>query len=80
MIILTKKKILYAIGIIVMFIFAYMVTGYNVNNSNKSKIKTVQTVALPVNNKVIVIDAGHGVPDERSCLLTLKITLIFYKK
>ena len=65
MIILTKKKILYAIGIIVMFIFAYMVTGYNVNNSNKSKIKTVQTVALPVNNKVIVIDAGHGVPDER---------------
>ena len=27
---------------------------------------TVETVALPVSNKVIVIDAGHGVPDERS--------------
>lgn len=26
---------------------------------------TVTTVALPVSNKVIVIDAGHGVPDER---------------
>lgn len=26
--------------------------------------ETVQTVALPVSNKVIVIDAGHGVPDE----------------
>lgn len=25
--------------------------------------KTVETVALPVSNKVIVIDAGHGVPD-----------------
>jgi len=25
---------------------------------------TVQTVALPVTNKVIVIDAGHGKPDE----------------
>lgn len=26
--------------------------------------KSVPTVALPVTNKVIVIDAGHGVPDE----------------
>lgn len=25
---------------------------------------TIQTVTLPVTNKVIVIDAGHGVPDE----------------
>ena len=66
MIILTKKKILYTLGIIAMFIFAYMVTGYNVNNSNKNNIQTVQTVALPVDNKVVVIDAGHGVPDERS--------------
>ena len=28
--------------------------------------KTVTTVNLPVSNKVIVLDAGHGVPDERS--------------
>ena len=28
--------------------------------------ETVETVALPVSNKVIVIDAGHGSPDERS--------------
>lgn len=64
MIILTKKKILYVIGIITMFIFAYMVTGYNVSNSNKKEIEAVQTVALPVSNKVIVLDAGHGIPDE----------------
>ena len=64
MIVLTKKNILYAIGIIAMFIFAYTLTGYNVNNSNKKEVETLQTVALPVNNKVIVIDAGHGVPDE----------------
>lgn len=31
----------------------------------KTDNKTVQTVTLPVTNKVIVIDAGHGVPDER---------------
>ncbi len=28
--------------------------------------KVVETVNLPVSNKVIVLDAGHGVPDERS--------------
>ncbi len=26
--------------------------------------KTVETVTLPVTNKTIVVDAGHGVPDE----------------
>lgn len=57
MIVLTKKKILYTMGIIAMFIFAYMITGYNVSNTNKKDIKTIETVALPVNNKVIVIDA-----------------------
>ena len=61
MIILERKKILYTIGIITMFIFTYMITGYNVGNSKKTSdeldIKTVHTVALPVNNKVIVLDA-----------------------
>lgn len=28
--------------------------------------KIVATVNLPVSNKVIVLDAGHGKPDERS--------------
>ena len=64
MIILTRKKILYILGIIIMFIFAYAVTGYNVANNSKKEIETIQTVALPVDNKVIVVDAGHGKPDE----------------
>lgn len=67
MIILHRKKILLALGIITMFIFTYIITGYNVNNSkkdNKIDLETVQTVALPVNNKVIILDAGHGIPDE----------------
>ena len=43
-----------------MFIFTYMITGYNVSNSNKNDnidVETVQTVALPVDNKVIILDA-----------------------
>jgi N-acetylmuramoyl-L-alanine amidase len=63
MIILDKKKIVKILSVVMIFIFAYIITGYNVNNT-KNKSKTIETVALPVNNKVIVIDAGHGVPDE----------------
>ena len=56
MILLSKKKILYTIGIISIFIFTYMITAYNVSNSN-NRLETVQTVALPVDKKVIIIDA-----------------------
>jgi cytochrome bd-type quinol oxidase subunit 2 len=28
--------------------------------------KSIQTMAIPVSNKVVVLDAGHGLPDERS--------------
>ena len=59
MIILSKKKILYTIGIISMFIFTYMITAYNVGNNKINNLETVQTVALPVDKKVIIIDAGH---------------------
>lgn len=61
MVVINKKQLLFCTGIIATFIFMYSITAYNVNNT---KNETVSTVALPVNNKVIVIDAGHGVPDE----------------
>ena len=61
MVVINRKKIIFWAGIIATFMFLYSITAYNVNNT---KNKTVATVALPVNNKVIVIDAGHGVPDE----------------
>lgn len=59
MIILNKKRLL----LISSFVFVSLIacTINSVQSPN-----TVQTVALPVSNKVIVIDAGHGVPDERS--------------
>lgn len=63
MIVLSRKKILIVFSIIMLFGFAYVITGYNVNTI-KNKTKAVETVALPVNNRTIVLDAGHGVPDE----------------
>jgi len=57
MIILRKNRILLVICMVCISLFAYtLLPNYNV--------ETIQTVSLPVSNKVIVIDAGHGVPDE----------------
>ena len=44
------------IGTVIIAMFAFVFQTASVN-------KTVQTVALPVSNKVIVIDAGHGGTD-----------------
>ena len=72
MVVINRKRIIFVFLLLIVFsvIFSFM-------NSSK---KIVPASSLPVTNKVIILDAGHGKPDERSCLLTLKITLIFYKK
>lgn len=44
------------------------------------KEESIETVALPVSNKVIVLDAGHGNPDERNSLLTLKNNIDLLQK
>ena len=76
MLVLSGKKIrYYVLGMFAVF----MVVAISLNSKEKNK-KYIDTVSLPVSGKVVVVDAGHGIPDERSCLLTLKITLIFYKK
>ena len=59
MIILNKNKI-YNVIMCTIFTLLVFYIGNNVKNRN-----TVPTVALPTTNKVIVIDAGHGKPDER---------------
>lgn len=58
MIILSKKRIMIVIGTVMIAMFAFIFQSASVD-------KTLQTVALPISNKVVVIDAGHGVPDER---------------
>ena len=57
MIILSKKRfgIISTILLISLFVFVFQVA---------SSKQTVQTVSLPVSNKVIVLDAGHGKTDE----------------
>ena len=58
MIILSKKRIIKLMSLITICLMVCVI------QTAKTDKKIVQTVTLPVTNKVIVIDAGHGVPDE----------------
>lgn len=61
MIVLKKKKV----RLMIMTVFVF-VLGIAIFNDKK---ESVPTVSLPVSGKTIVIDAGHGKPDEGVHLL-----------
>lgn len=56
MIVLNKKKIRIIVLGVFVFIFGFAFIC--------DKKESVPTVSLPVSGKTIVIDAGHGKPDE----------------
>ena len=60
MLVIRRKKIRY----VVLGIFAvFMVMAISLSSKDMDK-KYIETVSLPVSGKVVVVDAGHGVPDE----------------
>lgn len=61
MIVLKRKKV----RLMIMTVFVF-VLGIAIFNDKK---ESVPTVSLPVSGKTIVIDAGHGKPDEGVSLL-----------
>ena len=61
MILIQKKRIIFVLSMVFISVFVYF---FSVNTE-----QTIETVSLPVTDKVVVIDAGHGLPDERFSLL-----------
>ena len=59
MIIISKKRISFIIIVLVVTVFSYGIT--TMNSKNK---EAIATTSLPVSNKTIILDAGHGKPDE----------------
>lgn len=57
MIVLNRKRLIAILSMICISVLAF---SFQIAKEEP----TVETVSLPVSNKVIVIDAGHGVPDE----------------
>lgn len=58
MVIINKKRISFIIIMLVITVFGYTITN------NKTNQNTITVSNLPVSNKVIILDAGHGKPDE----------------
>ena len=62
MLILKRKRIIVMMCMIFISLYAF---SFKIANEdiilNK---KTVETVSTPVTNKIIIVDAGHGTPDE----------------
>lgn len=54
-----QKRLMY-----VCFFICFSLGTYGIIAISKDNNSTVQTNALPITNKTIVIDAGHGLPDE----------------
>lgn len=65
MIVINKKRISIIITCLLLGIFAYSYEGTKINLDQEIQ----ETTSTPVSGKVIVVDAGHGVPDERSTKL-----------
>lgn len=57
MIVLNRKRLIAILSMVCISVLAF---SFQIAKEEP----TVETVSLPVSNKVIVIDAGHGVPDE----------------
>lgn len=67
MLILTKKRIILMLCMV--FVSLYAFSFKIANNEPYQNEKTAQTVATPVSNKVVIVDAGHGSPDVGVSLL-----------
>lgn len=62
MYVIKRKRICLILIAVLLGIFAYSYENQKINIDEQ----TQSTTATPVSGKVIVVDAGHGVPDERS--------------
>ena len=54
-----NKRIVIIFGCVIMSVFCFTL-------SEKNKENVIKTMAVPVTNKVIVVDAGHGGEDRWS--------------
>lgn len=64
MIIINKKRIQIILSSILLSIFVFTFQINNFNKEEAQREKIIETTATPVSGKTVVIDAGHGAPDE----------------
>lgn len=62
--IINKKRFKIIISSVIIGVFVFLLGNNNNSTIEKLNQNTVTTTSTPVSGKTIVIDAGHGVPDE----------------
>ena len=76
MVVISKKRIEIILSCLIIGLFVFSVQISNQKNTKEDRIgfeqkSSIETTSTPVSGKTIVLDAGHGVPDEGIYLLTL---------
>ncbi len=51
--------------VIISIMLVISMTYVNVTRKNREIGEAIQVMSLPVSGKVVILDAGHGAPDER---------------
>jgi N-acetylmuramoyl-L-alanine amidase len=67
MVVFNKKRIEIIVSCVIIALFVFSIQISNKNNikeKDSDNNKTLETTATPASGKTVVIDAGHGVPDE----------------
>lgn len=59
MLVLNKKRLSIIVCCVFVAVFTFMLS-----KEKTTEKETIETVSLPVSGKTVVVDAGHGVPDE----------------
>lgn len=63
MLVISKKRLSIILSCVFIGVFAF---SFQIANDDKNQnTNIVETTSTPVSGKTVVIDAGHGVPDER---------------
>ncbi len=60
----TKKRV-FIIFFAILMSFGVYIEQNNIQNQKRNIGDAVQVTSLPVSRKVVILDAGHGTPDER---------------
>ena len=61
------KSIFYKRLIFVMLLVCLSICSFELFYTISKNDVSITTNALPITNKIVVLDAGHGKPDERCC-------------
>lgn len=69
MIVINKKRIQIILSCLIIGMFAFSLQVAENNNNTVELQNIVETTSTPVSEKTVVLDAGHGIPDERGCFI-----------